>query len=55
MSLDDWVSCPHGCDDRIEVVALPENRVGIRCYGCHRKIEEPVAAYEPHYRLLSDS
>jgi len=50
--LEEWVSCPDGYDNKIDVVAHSGDRGGIKCYGHGRKIEEPVESSEPNHRLL---
>jgi hypothetical protein len=52
MTLDDWISCPDGCEAPIRKVTLPDSRIGLQCVACGRKVEEPVRRVELDYKSV---
>ena len=41
MTLENWVSCPGGCEAEIRTAITEDCLIGLRCTGCGRRIEVP--------------
>ena len=50
MNPENWLSCPAGCTETVNVAIVGSGIVGFHCPSCGRKVEFPTQKVESDYK-----